>query len=647
MVIFSRRIFTAWAVLVCCQAVCATEIAPPVLPVEVFFAADAITQPTLSPTGRYLAWLQPVHDRANLMVLDRQTGRKARLTDMKEDYISGFEWIASERLIFTRRFLWQPGLSTFAINADGSKFVSLQEGDTRNEYRSFDVIDSWAADSKHILVEMERGISAHREPYSVDIYTGKATKLLGNTLNIREWITDRHGVIRLAVASDMTEPITVIYYRPDEKAEWTEIERFPSYGASWVPLGFDGDNQTLWVRSNRDRDTAAIFTYDPVAKKTLREVFADPVYDANDIIYSPNSGKVIGVSIVREGWETQWLDPSSEQLARALDQALPDTRNTIVSRARDDSAFVIYARSDRDPGAYFLFDNREQSLTRLFPLNERIVPAQMAAMKTVTFAARDGVQLHGYLTLPLGRKPAQLPLVIIPHDGEYDARDTLAFNDEVQFLANRGYAVLLVNYRGSAGYGVRFKEAGYRQWGLKMQDDLADAVHWAVAQGIVDAGRVAIYGTYYGGFAALVGLTKTPQLYACGIDREGPVDLGELSVMQRFSQANSGYQDYVARNWGHPSRDAAQLKAASPIYSVAQMRAPLLTAYYKFNSERPLLIYDHYLRLEKELKKNGKVYKSIFVENKPTGYNSRERWFGFYHELEAFLAQNLAVEPRK
>ncbi len=634
----------------CAALLAATPVAraassvPPVLPVEAFFAADAVQLPKLSPTGRYLAWLQPLHDRANLVVLDRQTGKKARLTDLKGDFVSDYNWATADRLTITRQFLDGSGFSFYAVNADGSQMIELRKADVKMVTRTYNVIEHRAFDSKHILVEMDLGLSGRTDPYSIDLYSGRATQLLGNFHGVYRWLTDHRGVIRVGVAVDFSRGDTVVYYRESEAADWIEIERFATRSSHWVPLDFDGDNRLLWVRTNRGRDTAAIITYDPVARKPVKEILADPVYDAEGIIYSLKAAAVVGATIVREGRETQWLDPAAQQLADALVQALPHTRNTIVSRADDDSAMIILAQSDRDLGSYFLFDNKSGTLSRLFVRNDQLKPDQMAAMKLVAFEARDGTKLHGFLSLPVGREPAHLPLVLLPHDGQFDGRDSLEFNREVQFLANRGYAVLQVNYRGSSGYGVRFCEAGYRQWGRAMQDDLTDAVGWAVAQGIADPQRVAIYGTYYGGYAALMGLATTPQLYACGVAREAPVELRNLAVMQKFSDRDPSYQNYVTRAWGHPGRDADQLKAASPLFLLGQMRAPLLTAYHEFDSEQPLLIYEEYLKLEKELKKGRKAFQSVFIDNKPAGYNSAEKWYGFYRALDSFLAANLAAK---
>lgn len=623
----------------------AADQPPPRLPLEVFFGGNTIRQPSLSPTGRYLAWLQPVNRRYNLVVLDRQLGKKTRLTDMKEENILSFFWANADRLVFFQQYKGQESTGIYGINVDGTKLAVLRqlnrmrgdEVESQSE-RSFGIIDTLPDDPRHFLVDINRGSSGLGDPHLLDIYTERLTKVMNNLGKIRDWMTDRRGVIRLAIANDEKEEFASVFYRADERADWVEIERFPVDGPSWTPLGFDGDNRTLYVRSNRGRDTEAIYTYDPNQRKILAEIFADPDYDAGGIIYSRHRKKVTGVTCERERPETIWLDPDVRRLAANLDGALPGAHNTVVSRTEDESLLLIRSASDRDPGTYFLLDTKTFELTRLAAVSDRVDPVQMAPMRPVTYAARDGMKLHGYLTLPVGRVAKGLPLIIHPHGGPYGIRDDWGFNPEIQFLANRGYAVFQINYRGSGGYGRAHLEAGYRQWGLKMQDDLTDGVRWAVAEGIADPTRVAIYGASYGGYAALAGLMLTPDLYACGINYVGVSDIPRLGLLADFSRYEKPFQNFVARRWGHPLKDAAQLKATSPVNLVQHLRAPLLMAYGQYD---PRVTHSQFEVLETALKKHQKPYRNIVVANEGHGFNKYENAIAFYGAMEGFLDQHL------
>lgn len=618
---------------------------PPCLPLEIFFGGDTISQPALSPTGRYLAWLQPANNRLNLVVLDREKGKKMRLTDMKQENVVGFRWAGPDRLFFYQQYKGQESFGTYAVNADGSQLLILEQATSRegdrienSDSRAYGVIDTLPDDPRHILVDIIRGSSGLGDPTLLDIYTGKTKKVMNNLGKVRSWLTDRHGVIRLAISQDETQREMFVHFRADEKSPWVEIERFSADDPAWVPIRFDGDDRTLWVLSRRGRDTVAICTYDPVERKITREVLADPVYDASGVIYSRHRAKVVGVTIQREKPVIEWLDEQDRRLAANIDEALPGTHNSIVSRTADESLVLVHAWSDREPGTYYMLDAAKLELTRLARISNLIEPAQMAEMSPVEFRARDGMLLHGYLTLPVGREAKNLPLIINPHGGPYGIRDSWGYEPEIQFLANRGYAVLQINYRGSGGYGTAYQEAGYKRWGLEMQNDLTDGVRWAVAQSIADEKRVAIYGASYGGYAALAGLTLTPELYACGINYVGVADILRLGLMENFSRYDKPMQEFVARRWGHPYNDSAQLKATSPINLVGKIHVPLLMAYGRYD---PRVTRDQYILLEAALKKHGVPYKNIVIENEGHGFNKYENRMTFYRELDAFLDKNL------
>ena len=627
------------------STVAAAESVPPRLPLDVFFGGNSIRQPLISPTGRYLAWLQPTNRRFNLVVLDRQAGKKTRITDMKEENILSFFWANQDRLIFFQQYKGQESTGVYGVNVDGTKLAVLRQlsrmrGDDMESQsdRNFGLIDTLPEDPRHLLVDIIRGSSGLGDPHLLNIYTEKLTKVMNNLGKIRRWVTDRNGVIRLALANDEKEEFFSVFYRANEKADWVEIERFPADGPTWVPLGFEGDNATLYVRSNRGRDTEAIYTYDPAARKVLTEVFADPVYDAGGIVYSRYRKKVVGVTCERERPETIWLDPAARRLAADIDAALPGARNTITGRTDDDSLLVIRSASDRDPGTFYLLDTKSFELTRLAAASDRIDPAQMAPMRPIAYTARDGLKLHGYLTLPVGREAKGLPLIIHPHGGPYGVRDEWGFNPEIQFLSNRGYAVLQINFRGSGGYGRAHLEAGYLQWGLKMQDDLTDGVRWAIAEGIADPTRIAIYGASYGGYAALAGLMMTPELYACGINYVGVTDIPRLGLLANFNGYEKPFQNFVARRWGHPLKDAVQLKATSPVNLVQHLRAPLLMAYGQYD---PRVTHSQFEVLENALKKHQKPFRNIVIANEGHGFDKYENALAFYGAMDEFLAENL------
>ena len=621
---------------------------PPELPLEVFFGNSQIRQLQISPTGRYLAMLQPANDRMNITVIDREKGGKKRITDMKEENVTELFWLNDQRLGFRQQYKGQESFGLYAVNADGSQLSVLQqlvarEGETvvNAPPKQFGVIDDLPDDPDHLLVAVNRGNSGLGDIFRVNVYTEKLSKVMNNPGKVRQWLTDRAGVVRLGISYDETTEVREVIYRRDDKSKWVTLMTIPADGEEWDPLGFDGDNRTLYVRSNAGRSTSAIYTYDPEQRKITGTVFAHDTYDAGGIIYSRHLKKVIGVRYEAEKPKIVWLDPERRRLAADIDGALPNMQNTIVSATRDYSLVIIHSSSDRDPGTYFLLNTGKLELTELLRVSELVKPAQMGEMRPVQFTARDGLLLHGYLTLPAGREPKNLPLIIHPHGGPFGPRDSWGFNPEVQFLANRGYAVLQINYRGSGGYGRSFEEAGYRQWGLKMQDDLTDGVRWAIAQGYADPGRVGISGASYGGYAALAGLVYTPELYQVGINYVGVADISRLGLILGFRNALKPTQKFIARRWLNPDVDGAQIKATSPMNFVENIRVPSLHAYGTYD---PRVTKDQGQVLRDRLNKYGKNFKYIEVENEGHGFGKLENRLGFYREMDAFLKQYMPAE---
>jgi dipeptidyl aminopeptidase/acylaminoacyl peptidase len=632
---------------------------PPELPLETFFADPQASQVQISPDGRYLALLAPANDRMQVVVVDRKAGKRQRITDMKDESVVSLGWTNNSRLIFRQQVKGQESFGTYAVNADGTNLRVLQQATVRegdrvanmDDRRGFTLVDDLPADPDNILVDVARGNSGLGDLYLLNVNNERRRIVMQNIGKARHWIADRNGVVRIAFEQDENDTHASIKYRKDEKSEWRELVRVPRDGRGWQPVAFDGDNRTLIIVSDVDRTTRGLFTFDPEKMAITGTLVDDPVYDVAGqresllvsvyspaLVYSQKKKRVVGVRYDAEKPKTVWFDPDFKALQASLDAALPDTLNTITSFTADESVFIVTAASDRDPGSFYLYDAKANSLSLLARRFPEIDPAQMAEMRPFQFKARDGMQLYGYITLPAGREAKKLPMIVNPHGGPYGPRDSWRFTPEIQFLANRGYAVLQVNFRGSGGYGRDYEAAGYRQWGLKMQDDLTDGVKWAIEQGYADPSRVAIYGASYGGYATLAGLVYTPELYVCGVNYVGAVDTERLGLMRAFNSMPKPMQDYVARRWLHPLKDAEQIRATSPVNFVENIRVPLLMAYGEYD---PRVTIDHGQVLERELKKHGKQYKNIVIGNEGHGFGKLENRIAFYREMDKFFAEHL------
>ncbi|MDB6127462.1 MAG: hypothetical protein JWM35_1358 [Verrucomicrobia bacterium] len=655
--------------------------APPALiPLETLFADPDMQSVQISPTGRYLTWLAPRNQRINLAILDRQTNKLQWLTNMKEESVVAFMWAKKDRLLFAQQFGGREQYGMFACDPDGGNLLVINklerveatadgagQGDAPSSERDLpkSLVSLLPSDPDHILMNRIRGNSFLGDVIKVNIRTGKETIEERNYINSRAWITDNKGVVRVAICCDFEAPIQ-IKYRTNEKSEWRTIGEFSKDTSlffeeaapiepHWRPSVFAKDGRTLYVKSFMEHDKADIRTLDPETGTWGPVLFTHPRVEPGDrlanyrrgglssrasvdgLIFN-SQGDLAGVAFDDDYPEVKWLDPKMEKLMRDIDAALPGTRNAITSSSADDSLHVVRAASDRDPGTFYLYDSTKHELTMIGRNRNTIDPTKMAEMRPIHFKARDGWDIAGYLTIPAGREAKNLPMILVPHGGPYGPRDDWGYIDQVQFLANRGYAVLQVNYRGSGGYGLQFQLGGYRGFGRQMQDDLTDGVKWCIDQGFADPSRVGIFGASYGGYAVLAGLTLTPDLYCCGVDYVGVADLEGRGGSRSFAPPRVLREGQAIREY-HPVKDADLIRSVNPVAHVQNIRAPLFAAYGKND---PRVRFDQWQILEARLNEYHKPYEVLIEENEGHGFRKLENKLDFYRRVEKFLALNMA-----
>ncbi len=634
------------ALLVCLPLASLCAEPAPLLPVEAFFESSDISGLSISPTGRYFASLRPVGGRKQIVVVDLEKGTTTRLTDMKEENVLGVEWLKNDRLAFYMQVKGQESFGVYAVNADGTNLTIVRQATTVDANDRVQVLGGRASilhnlpdDPNEVIIGMVRGSSGLMDIYRANIHKENRRRIIcQNPGKVRDWILDSKGVPRIGVAQDERATESYVLYRENEKTEWREIARFAQDQPSWTPLGFDSDDRTLFVSSNIGRATYAVYKYDLAARRLGEVVVEDPVYDVGGgLIRRGTDRKVIGVSYLADRERVVWLEPEMAKIQQGIDRALPDTLNIATSSTRDLSHVIVRAYSDRDPGTYYLLDTERMSLLELLRINSRVKPEQMASMQHIAYKARDGMRIYAYLTLPAGVEPRNLPLIVHPHGGPYGPRDEWGYNPDVQFLANRGYAVLQPNFRGSGGYGEAYESAGYKQWGLAMQDDLTDGVLHLVEQGIVDRNRVGIYGASYGGYAAMMAIIKEPALFRCAINYVGVTDIEIL--FEGFADYPLAAKESLARRFGHPVRDRAYMRANSPVRLVDRIRAPVLMAYGFFD---PRVKLEHGERLHNLMKSKGLDVEYIVAENEGHGFGKQENAVRFARRVEAFLERTMS-----
>jgi dipeptidyl aminopeptidase/acylaminoacyl peptidase len=407
--------------------------------------------------------------------------------------------------------------------------------------------------------------------YAVDVYTGARRLVQPNRHQVRHWLIDRAGVVRVGVAYEETTVRLVV--KPPGTEAWTTLQKVDvTRDAPMWPLGFGNDPGLLYVQAPHE-GRQAIFTIGITEPNMPRRlVAADPTYDLRGLLYFPWLGRVVGAYHTADEVLATFWDEEARRLQERLAQALPGRTPGVVSSSDDGRRHVVESGHVSRPPQFHLFETATGDVRALAETYPALRTVSLAASRPVTVTTRDGVPLRGYVTLPPGRPAASLPLVLLPHGGPA-ARDDLRFDVWTQFFASRGWAVLQVNFRGSAGYGVAFMEASFKRWGLEMQDDLEDGVRALVAQGLVDPARVCIVGASYGGYAALMGVVKTPDLYRCAVSIAGISDLRDL-LHER--QTSVGYAIGLERQVGAWWTDRDRLRQTSPVHHAARIRTPLL-----------------------------------------------------------------------
>ncbi len=606
------------------------------LPVETFFRNYQYNEAKLSPDGSCLAVLAPVRKRVGLVVVDLQKrGAHCVYADRTAD-VHWFQWANTNRLLFgfTKEGYGIGGL--MAVNRDGGKLRTLVGV---MDYRTslFKTIPD-SPDEILVTSVAYSAVDSQTDCFfpkveRMNTFTGYMTEEVANPGRVFGWLTDHHSVVRIGMSLEGTR--LKVIHRATAKARWESLAEF-NYDEDGIdPLGFEFDNQTLLVSHRGEHDTLGIYRYD-VAQKEIKQLgFSHADVDADTPLFCAAEGAVTGIAYHADRPEIFWISPLHKRIQASVDKALPTTINMPVSASADDTKILFLASSDRKPGVFYLLDSATMKMEKLFDKADWIDPEEMAEMKPIQYKSRDGLTIHGYLTLPKGGTGKALPLIVNPHGGPM-VRDEWGFDPEVQFFANRGYAVLRMNFRGSPGYGKKFLEAGYKQWGSKQQDDITDGVKWAIEQGIADPKRICIFGASYGGYAALVGLEQTPELYCCGICYAGVTDI--LRTLRYSTPKLQVLRAMVADTIGDPKKEKERLNSISPVAHVDQIQAPVLLAYGKLDPKIPIATGRD---LAKALKKRGKLYAFIEKEDEGHGFFKEENKLEFWKKVDEFLKENL------
>ncbi|MDQ3027647.1 MAG: S9 family peptidase [Pseudomonadota bacterium] len=620
--------------------------------VETLFDQPRFARMTLAPDGSAIAALAPVAGRQNLVLLDVKTKKPTPITAFTTRDIVEVNWVNSKRLVLRTGSLGKRdsdarGGALYAIDRDGGESRMLSEGGSDEQSsagarlvgRALVLVRTLPGESDDIIAQ-ERVFTADGSTtgdiFRVNTRTGRRTSIGFGKPDAGEgesWVVDDKGVARAQAV--FSKGRVRIHYRAGPDATWQKLDEFSQTSAGWYPLAMADDDKTLLVSDSRSRDKAAIVRYDP-ANRSFGEVLAEhPQVDLREL--ATRQGRAFGVRFEADRGGTAWFDEGLARLQSSLDRALPNASN-YISWSDDRSLVLVFSHSDVSPGSYYLMDTKAGKMEWLVDRSPQIKSRDLLPMRPVRYAARDGLQIPAYLTLPKGADK-NLPLVVVVHGGPWVDGDGWGFNPEVQFLATRGYAVLQPNFRGTTRYGWKHYSSSFGQWGLAMQDDVTDGVKWAVDQGIADPKRVCIYGASYGGYATMMGLAKTPELYRCGINYVGVTDVNLFLTATWADYAQSDFIKYSVKEMvGDTSKDSERLKATSPVELAARIKAPVLMAYGAADDRVPIA---HGQRMRSALERNGATPVWMVADGEGHGFREMKNQKMFYEAMEKFLAEHL------
>lgn len=608
------------------------------LPIAHFAQLPFVRSPLLSPDGRRIAAFVVNEAGERVAVFALRDGQWRMEHSLPADNAASFQWAGNDRLLIDVNSvaviagggLWIPyptrRVAGYDLSARHLRVLAANRG-------VYDEVIFTDPEGRYALLSGQPELGRDPNVQRVDLATGNAQVVQPSRSGVWSWFADSNGIVRAGV--DYGARRTRIYYRAAPGAPLRLIEdRRHDRDDSVVDLiRFTGNSERGIIISNADTGRFAIYHYDFATDARGEAIFEHPEVDVTSAV-TDRDGNVDGIFYEDDRPRVRWLDPEMAQIQQAIDRAFPGKTNIIGSRSRDGNRMLVFSSAADDPGTYYVYDRAGRRMELFASPFEGLHDVSFAEVRPVSYQSRDGQRIHGYLTLPPGRGERGLPLVVLPHGGPF-VRDSWVFDQDVQFLASRGYAVLQPNFRGSTGYGREFVERGYGQYGGGMIDDIEDGVDWLVGQGMVDAGRVCIMGSSYGGYAAIWSAIRSPQRYRCAISMAGPTD---LKSMRRYSTSG-----FVPRRYVRAFRERLQgeeridLDTISPLRHADRLTVPLLIGHGDNDITVPP---DQSRRLVNALSRRRISVESVFYPKAAHGFTTEEERTDWLRRVETFLSRH-------
>lgn len=638
-----------------------------ILPIEHFTKYDEFNSPRLSPDGTRVAYLTGKYGRSILAVIntaDKKLVGGGRCPEGLQ--ILDFDWKSNSRIVYQLAER-QPGMvqpsatgELAAINFDGkgqSLIYGYRAGERQTgtnlkvrqaSYATAELISPLLSDEKNILIAeypWREGASywyydrdAKPTVTRLDVFNGNKRSLGQVPLANASMLVDANDEVRFAIGADENSKLAVSW-KPEPKAPWQAFALPDFKDESVVPRLFSDDNQVVFLTGVRNGESASALYKLDLKTREVAKVHGVDGADISSLVTDLSGRRIVGVVTDLDKPQVHWLDETDRatKIHRSLTKAFPGQVVSVISTSHDGSRAIVFVHSDVNPGDYYLFDTLSMNAVYFMSASRWIKPDAMNRKEPFVIKARDGMELHGYLTRPRGAGPH--PMVVLPHGGPHGVRDVWNYDWEVQLLANRGYAVLQLNFRGSGGYGRDFESSGFHEWGAKMQDDLTDATRWAIENKSAAPGRICIFGASYGGYAALMGAVREPTLYRCAIGYAGVYDL-ELMLSSGDIRRSRLGRAYLSMALGD---DVADLRSRSPAFNAAQIQIPVLLIHGKEDWRAD---FKQAKAMKAALESNRKEFEWLVLSREGHGVYDEETRREVYERILGFLERHLSSRAK-
>lgn len=650
-------------ILIALVAAAASIVARAEVPLSAFTNRPALTSPTLSPSGRYLAYgVSGADQKMSVSVVDL-SAPSAPATGLNLPVyaeIEGLAWKGDDRLLVTIRYnvvevLFQRGqpkpyVATVAMDRDGKNTIALLDDvrELRGAREVSDIVHMLPHDKDHVLIAARTrtwprtsSMSSYYNLYKANVVTGDSSMVEKADRHTFLWLADRDGTPRARWDGRQNGPTRIMMRTPG--GGWESVVRLGSRDFDELKIvGFTASPDIAIVADRRGGERYTLSEFHLASRAVGRLLLDHPAVDigwpVGDVLRD-DTGEMLGACFVDDVWYCRYFDAGLNSLQQKFEAKFADSAAVrMVSWSNDRKRIVVATSGPRNPGAYFMYDVAKDAVSTIGRRHPNLPQSELGETLAIKYPARDGTKIPGYLTMPPGKGDKNLPLIVMPHGGP-ETRDYATFDPWVQMFANRGYAVLQPNFRGSGGYGKRFTEAGFRQWGRLMQDDITDGVKALIKEGTVDTTRVCIVGASYGGYAALAGGAFTPDLYKCIVSFGGISDILKMMEHEEYrSQGDSYAYDYWRRWLGDPKADAEEMKAISPINHATKFKAPVLLLH---GSDDEIVPSTQSWSMKDALRKANKVAESKVISNE--GHSPIQQGSRLYilAEIERFVTAHL------